>query len=84
MSRVDNIAAGQRQRFALVSVRPIASVGGAELSAVEQQLVEDFRQMSNSSQNVMVRFFNKQAERDHDERVVKNGAGLRLVAGGGA
>lgn len=84
MNAADNITAGQRQRSALVSVLPAARAGGAELSAVEQQLVEDFRQMSASSQNVMVRFFAKQAERDRGERIVKNGAGLRLVAGGGA
>lgn len=70
---------------ALISVLPAAltmRAGGAELSAAEQQLIEDFRQMSASSRSVMVRFFEKQASRDRDQRIAGNKPKFRLIAGG--
>jgi hypothetical protein len=84
MNRADNIAAGQRQRRALVSVLPAARAGGAELSAVEQQLVEDFRQMCASSQNVMVRFFDKQASRDRESRIAATKPKFQMLKGSAA
>lgn len=82
-SHIDNKAAGQAT--ALVSVLPAARTmraGGAELSAAEQQLIEDFRQMSASSRSVMTRFFEKQASRDRDQRIAGNKPKFQLIAGG--
>ena len=76
-------AAGQSP--ALVSVLPATRTmraGGAELSAVEHQLIEDFRQMSANSRDVMVRFFEKQASRDREQRIAGNKPKFQLIAGG--
>lgn len=82
-SRTSTKATGQAP--ALVSVLPAARTmrtGGAELSAVEQQLIEDFRQMRDGSRSVMVRFFEKQASRDREQRIAENKPKFQLVAGG--
>ena len=76
-------AAGQSP--ALVSVLPATRTmrtGGAELSAVEHQLIEDFRQMSANSRDVMVRFFERQVRRDREQRIAGNKPKFQLIAGG--
>lgn len=73
------------QSDALVSVLPAAHTmrtGAAELSAVEQQLIKDFRQMRDFSRSVMVRFFEKQASRDREQRIAENKPKFHLIAGG--
>lgn len=75
----------QGQDRALVSVLPaehIARVGGAELSAIEQQLVKDFRQMSASSRDVMARFFERQASRDRESRIGERKSKFHVLQGG--
>lgn len=64
------------------SVLPAPRVGGAELSAVEHQLIEDFRQMRDGSRTVMVRFFEKQASRDREKRIAENKPKFQLMKGG--
>lgn len=85
--RTDKPAADQRQQRQAMSVLPaghFARAGGAELTAAERQLIEHFRQMGGSSRAVMVRFFEKQARRDREQRIALNASQLRLVLGGGA
>jgi hypothetical protein len=85
--RADTLAAGQRQQRPAMSVLPaghFARAGGAELTGAEQRLIEDFRQMGDSSRAVMVAFFAKQASRDREQRIALNASQLRLVPGGAA
>ncbi|MEV4782105.1 hypothetical protein [Burkholderia sp. LMU1-1-1.1] len=82
-ARTNTEATGQSA--ALVSVLPaprIMRTGGVDLSAVEQQLIKDFRQMRDGSRSVMVRFFEKQASRDREQRIAENKPKFQLVAGG--
>lgn len=85
MSRADNNTADQHPHLATVSVLPptyTARAGGAELSAVEQQLIEDFRQMESSARTVMVRFFQKTAGRAREERIAENKPKFQVLRGG--
>ncbi|MFS2007938.1 hypothetical protein ACEN9F_30460 [Duganella sp. CT11-25] len=80
--RVDTAAGDQR---ALVSVLPAAHtarIGGVDLSAVERQLIEDFRGMGNAGRTLMPRLFAKQASRDREKRIAQNKPKFQLVQEG--
>jgi hypothetical protein len=68
-----------RAPFSLV---PTPRVGGAELSAVERQLIEDFRQMGDAGRALMPRFFAKQASRDREQRIAASKLKFQLMKGG--
>lgn len=81
-SHTHNKAAGQSP--ALVSVLPAARTmraGGADLSAVEQRLIADFRRMSEKSRTSISQFSNVIADKDV-EKARKAAPALRLVVGG--
>ncbi|MRW83036.1 hypothetical protein GJ698_02890 [Pseudoduganella sp. FT26W] len=70
-----------------MSVLPAATImctGGAELSAAERQLLQDFREMNAGSRATMAHFVHRQACRDRHHRAAHNVAGLRLVVRGDA
>jgi hypothetical protein len=71
----------QRPRLSILAADHFARVGGADLSASERQLVEDFRQMHDSSRRPLAEVMHKVALRDREERAKQNTPGLRLVGG---
>lgn len=64
------------------SLLPAPRVGGAELTSVERQLLEGFRNMNASSRDTMIRFFAKQAERDREQRIAASKPKFQVLQGG--
>lgn len=83
-ARIDTLLAGQRPPVSVLPVATIMAAGGAELSAAERQLLQDFREMNAGSRATMAHFVHRQACRDRQHRAAQNVTGLRLVVRGAA
>lgn len=64
------------------SVLPAPRAGGAELTGVERQLLEDFRQMSASSQGTFARVIRKSALRGREQRIAAGKQKFQVLQGG--